>query len=224
MFWKYVLFELKLLLSNRKNWLLCIVILLFFPLYFSVYSQTELETLRDKKIKESEAFETIFYQFSEALRETPEGKEIYNNFTEQVSLINMQRFYLRRGEDVHYIDNGLRVNELRLQMHERGNKGIPSYLVVPKEEIFKEDALLRYNKEHHLPLQPDPFVASNYLPAALNTISGLIFCIIVLVAGSGMLAHEQQNQSVVTGFPISFMKKSMARSVFILSKSFYFLF
>lgn len=207
MFWKYVLFELKLLLNNRKNWLLGIVVLLFFPLYFTIYSQTEPETLRDKKIKESEEFETIFYQFSDKFRETPEGKEIYNNLTEQLSLINMQRYYIRLGEDDLYIDNGLKLNELRLLMHESGNKGIPKYLVVPKEEIFKEEALLRYNKEHKLPLQPDPFVASNYLPVALNTISGLIFCLIVLIAGSGMLAHEQQNRSVVSGFPISFMKK-----------------
>ncbi len=120
----------------------------------------------------------------------------------------MQRFFLTRGEDDQYIDNGLKLNELRLQMHESGNEGIPPYLVVPKEEIFKEDALLRYNKKHQLPLQPDPFVASNYLPVALNAISGLIFCLFfVLIAGSGMLAHEQQNRSVVSGFPISFMKK-----------------
>ena len=207
MFWKYVLFELKLLLSNRKNWLLGIIVLLFFPLYFSVYSQTEAETLSEKKLKESEKFTTTFFQFPDAFRETPEGKEIYDNLTEQLSLINMQRYYVRIREDVHYVDNGLRLNELRLQMHERGNKGISQYLVVPKEEIFKEEALLRYNKEHQLPLQPDPFVASNYLPVAMNTISGLFFCLFVLIAGSGMLVHEQQNRSVVSGFPISFMKK-----------------
>lgn len=207
MFWKYLLFELKLLLNNRKNWLLGIALLLFFPLYFLIYSQTEPESLRGMKIKESEAFETIFFQFPDSLRNTPEGEEIYNNLTEQVSLINMQRFYLTRSEDVHYVDNGLKLNELRLQMHEKGNKGIPSYLVVPKEEIFKEDALLRYNKEHQLPLQPDPFVASNYLPVALNTVSGLIFCLFVLIAGSGMFTHDQQNRTVVSGFPISFMKR-----------------
>lgn len=207
MFWKYLLFELKLLLSNRKNWLLGIVLLLFSPLYFLIYSQAEPETLQGKKKNEAAVFETIFFQFSDALRETPEGEEIYNNLTKQVSLINMQRFFLTRSEDDQYIDNGLKLNELRLQMHESGNKGIPPYLVVPKEEIFKEDALLRYNKKHQLPLQPDPFVASNYLPVALNAMSGLIYCLFVLIAGSGMLAHEQQNRSVVSGFPISFMKK-----------------
>lgn len=207
MFWKYLLFELKLLLSNRKNWLLGLALLLYFPLYFLIYSQTEFETLKEKKKEEAAGFDTIFFNFPDTLRETPEGKEIYNNFTEQVSLINMQRFFLTRSEDDQYIDNGLRLNELRLHIHGIGNKGVPSHLVVPKVEIFKEDALLSYNKKHQLPLQPDPFVASNYMPVALNEISGLIFCLFILIAGSGMLAHEQQNRSVVSGFPISVMKK-----------------
>ncbi len=51
MFWKYLLFELKLLLSNRKNWLLGIVLLLFFPLYYLIYSQAEPETTEGERRK-----------------------------------------------------------------------------------------------------------------------------------------------------------------------------
>ncbi|GEN82902.1 hypothetical protein SLU01_12140 [Sporosarcina luteola] len=212
MFWKYLLFETKLLLQNRKNWLLGIALILFFPLYYSQYSQIDIKDMQKLKNEEAQHFHTVFYAFPEELRETAEGEAVYTNLTEQSSLINMQRFYLWKKEDYDkYIEDGIKLNELRLELHELGNKGIHPNYVIPKDVIQKEMAILRYNKVHKLPLVPDPFVASNYLPVALNMISGLLFCLFVLIIGSSMLLNDQQHRSVVGGFPISFMPKVSAK-------------
>lgn len=208
MFWKYLLFETKLLLHNRKNWLLGIGIILFFPLYYSQYSQISIKDTLRLKNDEAHHFHTVFNAFPEELRETAEGEAIYNNLTQQASLINMQRFYLwKKGDYDKYIEDGLKLNELRLEVHELGNKGIHPNFVIPKDVIQKELAILRYYKIHKLPLVPNPYVASNYLPVALNMISGLLFCLFVLIIGSSMLLNDQQHRSVVGGFPISFMQK-----------------
>ena len=120
----------------------------------------------------------------------------------------MQRYYLWKKEDYDkYIEDGLKLNELRLELHELGNKGIHPNYVIPIDEIQKEMAILRYYKVHELPLVPNPFVASNYLPVALNMVSGLLFCLFVLIMGSSMLLIDQQNRSVVGGFPVTFMQK-----------------
>ncbi|MFJ7936498.1 hypothetical protein [Sporosarcina sp. NPDC096371] len=122
--------------------------------------------------------------------------------------MNFQVFYLWEGnESEEYIEDGLRLNQLRLRVHELGNKGIPENLVIPEEEILREDALLRYLQKHQLPLQPESFVASRYLVVALHAMSGLLFYFFVLVSGSEMLVYEQRHRTVVNGFPISFMKK-----------------
>src|SRR6185312_5407146 len=133
MFWKYLLFETKLLLKNRKNWFLGIVLMLFFPLYFIYFSQTEIDSLRDEKIIEQSNIKSIFNTFPEEQRETPEGEEVYQNIVQQSSLINFQIFYLRTDKTYNdYIDNGLQLNELRLELLELESKGIPKRLVKQK--------------------------------------------------------------------------------------------
>ena len=188
MFWKYLLFETKLLIHNRKNWLLGIGLILFFPLYYSQYSQISIKDMQMMKNEEAQHFHTVFNAFPEELRETTEGEATYNNLTQQSSLINMQRFYLWKKDDHDkYIEDGLKLNELRLELHELGNKGIHPNYVIPKDVIQKEMAILRYYKVNKLPLVQNPYVASNYLPVALNMISGLLFCLFVLIVGSSML-------------------------------------
>ncbi|MBD7908813.1 ABC transporter permease subunit [Sporosarcina gallistercoris] len=210
--WNYILFEIKMLVHNRKNWLLGIAMILFFPIYYLQYSQTDIKTLQDQKNEEAEQFHSIFKAFPEEMRETKEGQKIYDNLTEQASLINMQRFYLWDEEDNDlYITDGLRLNELRLDLHEAGNKGIHPNYIVAKEEIHKEVALLDYYQKHHISIVPDPFVASNYIPAALDTISGLPFGLIVLLIGSSMLLHDQQNRSLLIGLPVSFLQKAVSK-------------
>ncbi len=208
MFWKYLLFETKLLMHNRKNWLLGIVLILFFPLYYFHYSQTDLEDMLKNKNLAAEQFHTIFNAFPIELQHSPEGEVIYNNLTQQASLINMQRFYLwQKNHYDKYIENGLKLNELRLELHELGNKGIHPNYIIPKDEIQRESAILRYYQENDLPLIPNPLAASNYLPVTLKLLSGLLFCLLVLVSGSSMLVNDQAHPSVVSGFPVSFMQK-----------------
>lgn len=222
--WNYILFETKMLLHNRKNWLLGIAILLFFPIYYLQYSQTDIDTLQDQKSEEAEQFHSIFKAFPEEMRETKEGQEIYDNLTEQASLVNMQRFYLSYEEDNDlYITDGLRLNELRLELHEAGNKGIHLNYIFPKEDIHKEVALLNYYQKHEVSIILDPFVASNYIPAALDTISGFPFSLIVLLIGSSMLLHDQQNRSVVNGLPVSFLQKMFSKVGIHLGQIFVFL-
>ncbi|MFC5604158.1 hypothetical protein [Sporosarcina koreensis] len=224
MFLKYLLFEMKLLLLNKKNWLLGIALILFFPLYYSHYSQLDMVDIREEKNEEAENFPKILDKFPGSVWQTEEGKEIRSILIQQSSLLNMQRLYLRNeeqgishgffgaGPNFHkFFDAGLELNELRLELHRRGNKGIQKEYIVPIDEIQKENALYRYHIEHELSLIQDPFKASNYIPVALRLISGVMFCLLVLFAGSSMLLNDQQHPSVMFGFPISFMQKAISK-------------
>ncbi|WP_040287711.1 hypothetical protein [Sporosarcina koreensis] len=209
----YLLFELNMLAHNRKNWLLGLALVLFFPIYFGHYSQQQIETVQDQKNEEAGLFETIFKAFPEELRESEEGQMIYDNLTEQASLINMQRFYLWDEEENSkaYIEDGLRLTELRLQLYDAGNKGMPEELIMTEEEIRQETALLTYQQQHDVPIIADPLAASAFIPAALDRISGAPFGLFVLLIGSSMMLHDRANRSVMEGLPVSSSQRMLTK-------------
>ena len=222
MFWKYLLFESKLLLLNKKNWLLGLALVLFFPLYYSHYSQLDIVETKEKVTVKAYNFHEVFDYFPGSVWQTEEGKEMYANLLEQQGLLFWQKLYLDNDKNVDgyfgagpnfhkFFDVGMKLNELRLDLHQRGNKGIHQDHIVPIDEILKENALFRYYKEHELSYIQDPFKASNYIPVALNLLSGTLFCILVLLAGSSMLVNDQLHRSVLYGFPVSFMQKAISK-------------
>lgn len=209
MLWKYFLFETKVLLSNRKNWFLGIVIMLFFPIFILYTNQTPSDSLRDIKKAEVASNSLLFKSYGDELQEgSPEEQEMYENLTQQSSLVNFQTFYIREGEVTQdYVENGLKVNELRLKAHDMGNPGLPEQFIVPRDEIEKEDALLRFIQKENLELDSNKYLAVPHFVVALALLSGLPFVFFVLVSGSEIIVYEQRHQAVMSGFPISFMKK-----------------
>lgn len=209
MLWKYILFESKILLKNRKNWFLGILIMLFFPIFILYTNQTPSESLRDVKRAEAASNSLLFKSYGNDLQEgKPDEQAMYKNLTEQSSLVNFQVYYIMRGEVTEdYVENGLKVNKLRLQAHELGYPGVPKHFIIPKEQILKEDALLRFIEKENLQLDSNKFLADPHFVVALALLSGLPFVFFVLVSGSEIIVYEQRHQTVMSGFPISFMKK-----------------
>lgn len=208
MFWKYTRFETKLLLKNRKSWFVAVFLLFFFMLFFMYYSQETPVPLDKKKAIERDTSYAVFEYLDLQRHDLPEVAEVYNYHTQIQSLLGMQTWFIGNGDDSEqYIENGLEINSLRLEVHELGNKGIPEHLIVPREEILKEDALLHYIKDNNLPIESDSFATNHYISNVLTMFSGLLFLVIVLISGNEMLVYEQRHQSVLRGFPLSFMQK-----------------
>ncbi|WP_188206999.1 hypothetical protein [Alkalibacillus aidingensis] len=212
MSWKYLLFEAKLLINNRKFWFIAVFLLLYFPIYYMIYSDTDPETLQDGKRVEQEMTDSALDQFSDDILETTDGQQVYDNLLDQLSLINMQIYYIGLGnDDQAYIDDGLKLNELRLKNHELNNVGIPEHLIIPKDEVLKEEAFLSYINEKQIPLDSNEYVASKYIVVAVSIMSGLMYYFIVLLTSGDMLVYEKQHKTVVNGFPISFMSKVFSK-------------
>ncbi|MFD2043485.1 hypothetical protein ACFSTA_03745 [Ornithinibacillus salinisoli] len=208
MFWKYTLFETKLLLRNRKSWFIAVFLLLFFLLFFMYYKQDVPLSLVEQKRIEASKMHATFEHVDNLRHDIPEVAEVYDYLTEQSSLINFQVWYLGNGDDSEqYIENGLELNQLRLKVHELGNEGIPDHLITTKEEIQKDDALLHYIKDNQLPIESDSFATNHYFTKALQMMTGLLFLIVVLISGNELLVYEQRHQTVMKGFPLSFMKR-----------------
>ncbi|MFA1820951.1 hypothetical protein ACDX78_12335 [Virgibacillus oceani] len=215
MFWKYFLFETKLMIHNRKNLFLGALLVLFFPIFFFYYSDTEVETIESEKRAEQEMINATLDSFPMSQEETSEGAEIHEIYLEQSSLVNYQIYYLSfvglDETNEEYIKNGLQLNELRLRVHELDNHGISPHYIIPEEEVLKSSAFLQYALENEIQLEPDPFVATDYLMFALSILSGLFFLLFIMISGSGILLYEEKHQTVMKGFPLSFMNKIHAK-------------
>ncbi|MEN2467290.1 hypothetical protein [Ornithinibacillus sp. JPR2-1] len=214
MFWKFTLFETKLLLQNRKSWFIAAFLLAFFVLFFMYYSQDQPEPLDNRKRTETQTSYAVFEHLDLLRHDLPEVAEVYNYHTQIQSLLGMQVWFIGSGHDSEqYIENGLEINQLRLAVHDLGNAGIPNHLIVPKEDILKEDALLHYIKDNDLPIEPDSYSTNHYITNVLSMFSGLLFLVIVLISGSEMLLYERNHQSVMKGFPLSFIGKVTSKIV-----------
>src|SRR5690625_54013 len=214
MFWKYTIFELKILLQNRKQLFLGLLLVFFFPVYFQIYFNSEPPTLLSQKHEEKEIQSIAVNVLPLDIRETEENEEIFYNLTEQLSLVNMQIFYLGNdyGQEVtEYIEDGLRLNELRMEMHEKDNPFLSSNLTIPIEEIEKENEFLTYLKKNDLLEEDNPFVTSKFLIAITEMLSGVFLFIIILLICSDMLVYENEHQTVMRSLPVSFRTKATSK-------------
>lgn len=208
MFWKFTRFEMKLLFKNRKNWFIAGFFLLFFTLFFIYYSQEVPESLEDKKRTETQMSYAVFDHLDIKRHDLPEVAEVYDYHTQIQNLLGMQVWHIGDGnESEQYVLDGLEINQLRLQVHELDNAGIPEHLIVPKEEILKEDALLHFINDNELPIESESFTTNHYFTSVLGMISGLLFLVTILISGNELLLYENRHQSVMRGFPMTFMNK-----------------
>jgi hypothetical protein len=208
MFWKYTYFEWKRLLKSRKSWFIGAFLLFFFLLYFFYYSQDEPPTLHAQKKMETEMSYAIFYYLDIYRHDIPEVEEVYNRHVEIQSLLGMQVWHIGDGNDPEqYIEDGLEINRLRLEIHDLENAGIPDHLITPREEILQEEALLHYITENNLPIESESFATNHYVTNALGMMSGLLFLVLLLISGNDILLYERQHSSVMKGMPLPFMRK-----------------
>lgn len=222
MFWKFIRFEWKMLLINRKSWLIALFLLLFFLLYFVYYSQEEPLTLQEQKRFETQTSYAVFDYLEMQRHDLPEVEEVFEYHTQIQSLLGMQVWNIGTGNDPdQYIEDGLEINRMRLAVHDLGNKGIPEHLIVPREEILQEDALLNYIKDNNLPIEADSFITNDFVTNSIAMMSGLLFLILVLISGNEVLLYERRHHSVLRGFPLPFMQKVtskvMVHSIFLVT-------
>ena len=162
--------------------------------------------LLEKQIESGIAERSIDF-FPEELTNQAEGEEVYQNLLAELSAVNMQRWHLRENELEEYVEQGRLVNELRFRNYELDNVGIFETLIVPLEDIEKEEAFLSYIEEHQLPLMEEGLGSSRYLVEVLTALSGLIFFTFVVVLASSIIVYEKSHQTVLAGFPISAIQK-----------------
>ncbi|RPF52236.1 hypothetical protein [Aquisalibacillus elongatus] len=210
MYWKYTLFELKLLISNKKHLLIGLLLLLFFPLLFIQQTNETHITVKEQKEAEKEVVDSAIYQMEAIQDSSPEFQAMHENLLQQLSTLNMQIYYINENREL-FIEEGYRLHDLRLEAHEQGNTGIPEDNIYPKEKVESDLDMLSYLDQHNLPIETNPNTTSQFLVTSVDMISGLLLLTIVLISGSEILTMERRHETVMSGIPITFFKKMIVK-------------
>src|SRR5690625_1600749 len=191
MIWRYTKHQIKVFLHSKKLWIVSIMFIIFFPLYYSYFQTVDPDTVYSQKNKEKKLLLMTLDILPHDINDTDKGSEIYDNLTEQLSLINMQIYYVSEGDEIEeYVSDGIRLNKLRLELHDKGNPYVPDYFVIPKKDIKDENKFLQYLEDNYLNIEDNPYYMTHYLASAFDFISGSLLFIMILLFGSNMFAYE----------------------------------
>src|SRR5690625_4256776 len=94
MFWRYSKQQIKIHLHSKKLWIVSIMFIIFFPLYYSYLQTVDPDNIYSQKNKEKKLLLMTLDILPHDINDTDKGSEIYDNLTEQLSLINMHIYYI----------------------------------------------------------------------------------------------------------------------------------
>ncbi|MGP4072034.1 hypothetical protein ACTWQB_05715 [Piscibacillus sp. B03] len=209
MFWNYLKLESKIAFTSKKNLMLALIIILFFPIVFVQQLQDDSVSLKDLKDHELTMATNAVYYLENIPNPTPEEQQVLDNSLQQLSSLGYQKYYISNAlslDEMEFIDEGIKLNEQRLKNHELDNAGIPPEYIIPKEDILIEQQKLQYLQEHQLPLEPEPTTMSSFSATAMSNFS-VLFVLLLIIIGSDLLTFEKRHDSILKALPISFSKK-----------------
>ncbi|TFB14123.1 hypothetical protein E3U55_14510 [Filobacillus milosensis] len=210
MLWKYMLFELKVLMTNKKHLFIALILVLFFPLFFIQQSTTLTETLKEEKYEMRGIYDSIINQLPDMEEDTEKGRQVHESVLRQLRHVGMQIWYINRDREA-YIEEGYKLIEEKRFVHELDNENIPEHFIFPKSEITKDYKRLEYIDQNGLPVEQKNQTTSAFLVTALSTLAGLLFSVAILISGNEILTFEKEHSTVMSGLPIDFFKKILVK-------------
>ncbi|WP_027962992.1 ABC transporter permease subunit [Halalkalibacillus halophilus] len=211
MFRRFISFELKLIVKNKKHLMIMFLMILIFPLfYIQQLNETE-QTLAEQKEMEAASLNAQLDRMANLEETLTEQEEaVQDSLLNQLSHVNMQAYYLNNDREL-YIEEGLALVEEQRHVQELNHAGMSERFIMKEDQIKSEEERLLYIQEHSLPLTQDSSTASNFLVNALKTLSGLLFTIIILFSGSEIISYENRHKTVMNGIPVSTFTKILSK-------------
>lgn len=210
MLWKYMLFELKVLITNKKHLFIALILVLFFPIFFFQQSTTYTETLKDEKYEVRADYDSIVNQLPDMEENTETGVQVHESILRQLQSIGMQVWHINRDREAYIEEEYILIEEKQF-VHELNNEGIPEHFIIPESEITKDLKHIEYIDHNGLPIEQNDHTSSDFLVTALSTLTGLLFCLAVLISGNEILSYEKEHSTVMSGLPINFFKKILVK-------------
>ncbi|PRY80092.1 hypothetical protein [Alkalibacterium olivapovliticus] len=210
----YILYELNLFIKNPKNKLMFLMLSTFlliigFFIFFRDTGNIEHTQYRQMNLNRI-AISTI----SENIGDNPEQSELYGKLYDQQQLVASQDVAIRFEEDSWFVDSGLDLAQLQIDMH--NSNGLDNLddelrVIVPSlHQAETNQAFLAYMDEESFPLLRNREHAAGFLITFFDSFGVSSFVFLLLFTCS-ILSTDRVHKSMVEGYPLSYEQKTASK-------------
>lgn len=214
----YFIFELKRFLKDTKT---LFMILTLFTFFGAVFYGIRNQGLGDQERKLAEELNQtrILSQYAQQYnRENEEEFAVSRNLSQQQAMLASQANGITFDHPDWYIESGLELAQLRLEMHKNDSfSELPSSLL-PKEDRMHRDLVeLKAIDEHSIPIMENSKSAAGFTRELLF-LFGLFAFGYLLVFASDILMDDFEHGTMLESYPVTSFQKYTTK-LFIYSIS-----
>lgn len=219
----YIQFELKLFIKNPKNRIMFLVyagLLLTISFFIFFRDAGNIEHTQYLQMNQNRiAISTL----SANVVEDPEYSGFYSKLYDQQQLVASQDVAVRFEEDSWFVDAGLNLSQLQIEMHEfdeLDNLDDEVRAIVPSlHQAETNQVYLTYIDEHAIPLLRDHKHAAGFLITFFESFGLVAFVFLLLFTGS-ILSRDMEHTTMVKGYPLSYELKTGSKILIYTAASF----
>lgn len=219
----YIFYELNLFIKNAKNKLMFLTFTVFLLIisFFIFFRDTG--NIEHTQYTQMNLNRIAIGTLSENIGNDPEQSAFYDKLYDQQQLVASQDVAIRFEEDDWYVDAGLNLSQLQIDMHEShefDDLDDEVRTIVPTlYQAETNQAFLTYIHNESLPLLRDREHATGFLITFFDSF-GVASFIFLLLFSCSILSNDLSHRTMVKGYPLSYGQKTASKVLIYTIASF----
>lgn len=199
--------------SNKRNIFACISVAIFvFGLMFFVKTE-DLGNAVKEKSGEYQSLSSALSQYQNVdATDSGNGSNLYKNLVLQQLLVSKQRMAIKMDRPELFMDAAIELTDLRTKSFGmEGFDNVESYLP-SKIENQLDRVFYDYMNQTGIPLSIDSLTFFQFL-SYLFVVLGSVWFVFISIYTCGIMIEDFQHTSIIKGYPITFDKYVIAKSI-----------
>lgn len=209
----YFLFELKRFLKDTKTLFMILTLFTFFGLVFYNIGSQGLGD-QERELAEELNQTRILSQYAQQYNiENKEEAALAKNLSEQQRLIASQSNGMTFNQPDWYLESGIELAQLRLEMQENDSfSELPTELLPKEDRVHRDLLVLEVLAEDPLPIMKNSESAAGFLRESLSLFTLFAFAYL-LVFASDILIDDFEHGTMFESYPVSALQKYASKLI-----------
>lgn len=209
----YFIFELKYLLKNRKTlFMIGLLFVIFGAVFYGIHNQG-LGNQRKKLDEELNQTRILSQHLQQYNVENEEELALSWNLSQQQQILASQANGLTFQHSEWYLESGLELAKLRLEMHESESfSELPTSLFPSEDSMYRALVELETLQENSVPIMGNSESVSGFVRESLSAFGFIAFGYL-LVFGSDILMDDFDHGTMIKSYPITSLQKYLSKLI-----------
>lgn len=209
----YFVFELKRFLKDTKTLFMVLALFTFFgAVFYGIHNQGLGD--QERKLAEELNQTRILSQYAQQYnRENEEELALGSNLSQQQAMLASQANGITFDHPDWYIESGLELAQLRLEMHENESFSELPTSLLPKENMMHRDLVeLKAIQENSISVMGNSESAAGFIRESLFFF-GLLAFGYLLVFASDILMDDFEHGTMLESYPVTLLQKYASKLI-----------